>query len=85
MRFYFILNYLIPSSTCVKVLASHSIRQIGRERRLVSCVGEKAEFEPRTLGTEAERADHCADHCATHPGSILFALIDTLGALSVSH
>ncbi len=38
--------------------------QIGRELRHVSCVEDKARFEPRTSGTEGERADHCA----TRPG-----------------
>ncbi len=29
-------------------------------KRHVSCFVEKAGFEPRTLGTKAERYDHCA-------------------------
>jgi hypothetical protein len=31
-------------------------------KRHVACFVEKAGFEPRTLGTEAERQDHCATH-----------------------
>ncbi len=37
----------------------HSNRQLA-ENRHVMCVVEKAEFEPRTLGTGAERATNCA-------------------------
>ncbi len=29
-------------------------------KRHVTCFVEKAGFEPRTLGTKAERYDHCA-------------------------
>jgi hypothetical protein len=38
----------------------HSNRQTGREQRHVLCFVEKAGLEPRTLGTEAERAANCA-------------------------
>jgi hypothetical protein len=37
----------------------HSYRQLA-ENRHVMCVVEKAGFEPRTLGTGAERATNCA-------------------------
>ncbi len=37
----------------------HSNRQLA-ENRHVMCVVEKAGFEPRTLGTGAERATNCA-------------------------
>ncbi len=37
----------------------HSNRQLA-EKRHVMCVVEKAGFEPRTLGTGAERATNCA-------------------------
>jgi hypothetical protein len=37
----------------------HSNRRLA-ENRHVMCVVEKARFEPRTLGTGAERASSCA-------------------------
>jgi hypothetical protein len=42
-------------------------------KRHVTCFVEKARFEPRTLGTKAERYDHCAtrpvDNSDTHDSS----------------
>ncbi len=48
-----------PMKDIKKVFASF-IPPTGRDIRHVMCLVEKAGFEPRTLGTGAERATNCA-------------------------
>ncbi len=50
---------LPPRKDVKKKFLLHSNRQLA-ENRHVMCVVEKAGFEPRTLGTGAERATNCA-------------------------
>ncbi len=52
--------FLIGIDKKKKFLASFNNYEEATMKRHVPCFVEKSGFEPRTLGTKAERYDHCA-------------------------
>ncbi len=55
-------------NACKKILSftQHSTTM----KRHVTCFVEKAGFEPRTLGTKAERYDHCSTRLVSMPAKL---------------